>query len=210
MRHLAPTSGESGDLALCTVRLAYADPAWTPSSGPGHQPRPPQDLAPQPADVPLALAAVRNACDALTSQAYAQRERIRTAANAGRLLVPARSLPATMDIPRPFAPALPDHVYALLQLCEDTAEAAAEASAQVAKAVAAVRGPATYSPPPERRSTLALRPARALSARPHPSQPSQAILVRTQERSRPPCSGSASTAPTSCSAQQTSTGPAHN
>jgi hypothetical protein len=33
MRHLAPTAGEAGDLALCTGRLAYADPAWTLSSG---------------------------------------------------------------------------------------------------------------------------------------------------------------------------------
>jgi hypothetical protein len=140
-RHLGPTAGESSDLALCTGRLAYADPAWTLSSGPGHRPRPPQDLAPQPADVPLALAAAHHACDALTSQTYAQRERIRTAANAGRLLVPTRSLPATMDIPRPFAPALPDHVYALLRLCQDTAEAAAEASAQAGEAAAAIRAP---------------------------------------------------------------------
>src|SRR6266567_3058149 len=39
----------AGDLAVCTGRLAYADPAWTVSSGPGHQPRSPQDLAPIPA-----------------------------------------------------------------------------------------------------------------------------------------------------------------
>ena len=77
----------------------------------------------------------------MTSLAYAQRERIRTAASAGRLLVPTRSLPATMDIPRPFAPALPDHVYALLRLCQGTAEAAAEASAQAGEAAAAARAP---------------------------------------------------------------------
>jgi hypothetical protein len=141
MRHLAPTAGEAGDLALCTGRLAYADPAWTLSSGPGHQPRSPQDLAPHPSDVPLALAAAHHACDAMTSQAYAQRERIRTTASAGRLLFPTRSLPDTMDIPRPFAPALPDHVQALLRLCQDTAEAAAEASARAGEAAAAVRAP---------------------------------------------------------------------
>ena len=125
MRHLAPNAGEAGDLALCTGRLAYADPAWTLSSGPGRQPRSPQDLAPHPGYVPLALAAAHHACDALTGQAYAQRERIRTAASAGRLVVPTRSLPDTMDIPRPFAPALPDHVHALLHLCQDTAKASA-------------------------------------------------------------------------------------
>ena len=77
----------------------------------------------------------------MTSQAYAQRERIRTAASAGRLLVPTRSLPDTVDIPRPFAPALPDHVHALLRLCQDTAEAAAEASDRAGEAAAAVRAP---------------------------------------------------------------------
>jgi len=111
------------------------------SSGPSHQPRPPHDLAPDPGDVPLALAAAHHACDAVTSLAYAQRERIRTAASAGRLLVPTRSLPATMDIPRPFAPALPDHVYALLRLCQGTAESAAEAATQAGEAAAAARAP---------------------------------------------------------------------
>ena len=126
---------------MCTGRLAYADPAWPLSSGPGRQPRSPHDLAPHPGDVPLALAAAHHACDAMTSQAYAQRERIRTAAGAGRFLVPTRSLPDTMDIPRPFAPALPDHVHALLRLCQDTAEAAAEASDRAGEAAAAVRAP---------------------------------------------------------------------
>ena len=51
MRHLAPGTGEAGDLALSTGRLGYADPAWTLSSGPGRQPRSPQDLAPHPGDV---------------------------------------------------------------------------------------------------------------------------------------------------------------
>ena len=141
VRHLPATAGEAGDLALCTGRLAYADAAWTLSSGPGHQPRPPHDLAPQPGDVPLALAAAHHACDAVTSLAYAERERIRTAASAGRLLVPTRSLPGTMDIPRPFAPALRGHIDALLGLYQDTAAAAAEASARAGEAAAAIRAP---------------------------------------------------------------------
>jgi hypothetical protein len=141
LRHLFPTGGETGDLTLCTGRLAYADPAWTLSSGPGHQPRPPQDLAPHPADVPLAVAAAHHACDAVTSLAYAERDRIRTAASADRLLVPTRSLPDTMDIPRPFAPALPDRIDALLCLYQDTGEAAAEASAEADQTAVAVRAP---------------------------------------------------------------------
>jgi hypothetical protein len=141
MRHLSPAAGEAGDLALCTGRLAYADAGWTLSSGPGHQPRPPRDLAPRPGDVPLALAAAHHACDAVTSLACAERERIRTAAGAGRLLVPTRSLPATMDIPRPFAPAPRHRVHALLGLYQDAAAAAADASAEAGEAAAAVRAP---------------------------------------------------------------------
>jgi hypothetical protein len=141
MRHLSPTTGEPADLALTTGRLAYADPAWTLSSGPGHQPRPPADLAPHPGDLPLALAATHHACDAITTLAYTERERIRTAASAYRLLVPTRSLPDTMDIPRPYAPALRDHIYTLLSLCQDAAAPAAEATAQAGEAAAALHAP---------------------------------------------------------------------
>jgi hypothetical protein len=56
----------------------------------------------------------------------------------------------------------------------------------------------------------ASKPARALSAGPRLSQLSQAILARTPERSRPPCTGSASAALVSCSARQTSTGRARS
>src|SRR5262249_48284406 len=92
-------------------------------------------------DVPLALAAAHHACDAVTSLACAERERIRTAVSAGRLLVPTRSLPATMDIPRPFAPASRHRVHALLGLYQDAAAAAASAeAAEAAAAIAALSG----------------------------------------------------------------------
>ena len=142
LRHLAPTAaGEAVDLALCTGRLAYDDATWTLASGPGHQSRPPAGLAPHPGDLPLALAAAHHACDAVTSLAYAERERIRTAASAGRLLVPTRSLPDTIDVPRPFAPALRGHIDALLGLYQDAAEAAAEASAEAGQAATAIGAP---------------------------------------------------------------------
>jgi hypothetical protein len=41
----------------------------------------------------------------------------------------------------PFAPALHDHVYALLSLCQDTAEAAAEASEHAGHAATAIGAP---------------------------------------------------------------------
>ena len=179
MRHLSPTAGEAADLALCTGRLAYADAAWTLSSGPGHQPRPPQDLAPHPGDVPLALAAAHHACDTVTSLAYAERERIRTAASAGRLLVPTRSLPATMDIPRPFAPAPRHHVYALLCLYQDAAAAAAEASAEAGEAAAAIPAPSHVLTT----ARAAAHPGPDTSpGRPHQAEPEPPIAGQPPER----------------------------
>ena len=177
MRHLSPTTGEPADLALSTGRLAYADPAWTLSSGPGHQPRPPDELAPHPGDLPLALAAAHHACDAITSLAYTERERIRTAASAYRLLVPTRSLPATMDIPRPYAPALRDHVYTLLSLCQDAAAAAAEASAEVGEAAAAIRAP-SYVLTTARAAANANRDTSPSPPRPDPGDPALALQPR--------------------------------
>jgi hypothetical protein len=140
-RHLSRTPAEGGDLTLWTGRLAYADPRWTLSSGPAQEPRAPQDLAPHARHVPLAVAAVHHACDAMTGLAYAERERVRTAAGAGRILVPVRSLPETMDIPRPFAPAPRDRIDALMSLYEYTGRASAEAAAGAGDAAAAVRAP---------------------------------------------------------------------
>ena len=101
LRYLAPTAGEAADLALSTGRLAYADAAWSLANGPGHQPRPPADLAPHPSDVPLALAAAHHACDAMTSLAYAERERIRTAASAGLAWSPPGPCPTPWTSPVP-------------------------------------------------------------------------------------------------------------
>ena len=202
------TAGQAGDLALCTGRLAYADAAWTLSSGPGHQPRPPHDLAPQPGDVPLALAAAHHACDAVTSLAYAERERIRTAASAGRLLVPTRSLPDTMDIPRPFAPALRGHIDALLGLYQDTAAAAAEASARAGEAAAIIRAPSHVLTA----ARAAASPGRDVSA----SRPQPARTSLCQPAPRTPGAVQSAlyelgvSSPACCSAQPTSTVPARS
>jgi len=87
------------------------------------------------------VAAVHHACDAMTGLAYAERERVRTAAGAGRILVPVRSLPETMDIPRPFASASRDRIDALMCRYEHTGRASAEAAARAGDAAAAVRAP---------------------------------------------------------------------
>jgi hypothetical protein len=117
---------------LWTGRLAYADPDWTLTSGPAHQPRPPETLESGPGDSRLVVAAVHQACDTLASLGYAEREQIRAAGAAQRILVTTRSLPGTMDIPRPFAPALPDRIESLVSACEQTGRSAEEATARVA------------------------------------------------------------------------------
>jgi hypothetical protein len=140
-RGVSPSAAESADLALWTGRLAYADPEWTLVSGPAREPRLPENLAPGPADVPLALSAIHYACDTLTSLAYVEREQIRAAGAAQRILVPTRSLPDTMDVPRPFAPALLDRIDALVSLYEQSGRAAGEATARVGEVAAPDRAP---------------------------------------------------------------------
>ncbi len=139
--HLTPPAAEAADLALWTGRLAYADPGWTLASGPGHQPRTPQSLAPGHADLRRAVSAIHYACHTLATLARTEREQIRTAGTARRILVPTRSLPDTTDIPRPFAPAPPDRINALMADYEHAAGAAAEATAAVGDVAIEVRAP---------------------------------------------------------------------
>ena len=112
--HLSPSAVETRDLAIWTGRLAYAEPEWTPSSGPRQEIRPPESLMPAPQHVPLVVAAVHHACHTLTRLAWAQEGVIRTAAQAGRILVPARSLPDDLDIPHPYTQAPREHIDRLL------------------------------------------------------------------------------------------------
>ena len=129
---IAPDAAETGDLALWTGRLAYTDPAWTPALGPSHTPRTPEALAPEPRDLPAVVAAVHQATETLTQIAAAGHGQIRAAAQAGRLLVPTRSLPDRFDIPHPFAPAPRDRVDALLNAYHNARTASAQATAAVA------------------------------------------------------------------------------
>ena len=138
---IAPDAAETGDLALWTGRLAYTDPAWTPALGPSHTPRTPEALAPGPRDLPAVVAAVHQATETLTQIAAADHGQIRAAAQAGRLLVPTRSLPDRFDIPHPFAPAPRDRVDALLDAYHNARTASAQATAAVATIAAEVRAP---------------------------------------------------------------------
>ena len=138
---ISPTAAEAADLALWTGRVTYADPGWTPTDSPFSAHRPPRDLAPDPGDLANVVAAVHQACETLTSLAAADHAQIGTAARAGRLLVPTRSLPDTFDVPHPFAPAPRDRIRALLGNYDDARTASAQATATIAHVAANVRAP---------------------------------------------------------------------
>jgi len=138
---ITSAAAETSDLALWTGRLAYVDPSWTPALGPSHVTRTPQALAPQPADLGGVVAAVHQACQALTQIAAADHGQIRVAAWAGRLLVPTRSLPDRFDIPHPFAPAPHDRADILLTAYDQAGTRSAQATDAVATIAQNIRAP---------------------------------------------------------------------
>ena len=138
---ISPAAVEAADLALWTGRLAYADTGWTLELGPSPAARPPEALAAGPGDLQHVVTAVHHACETLTQIAAADQEQIRTAAGAGRILVPTRSLPDKFDIPHPFAHAPSDRVDQVLDGYRDAGTASARATAAVAEVAAGIRAP---------------------------------------------------------------------
>jgi hypothetical protein len=138
--HVSPVAVETRDLAIWTGRLAYAEPGWTPSRGPRREIQPPGSLMPTPQQVPLVVAAVHHACHTLTRLAWAQEGVIRTAAQAGRILITTRSLPDDFDIPHPYTRAPREHIDRLLsgyRVAGHASHRAAIAVAEVAQATGA-------------------------------------------------------------------------
>jgi hypothetical protein len=154
----------ASDLALWTGRLAYSDPQWTLTSGPRHEARPPRSLAPEPGDIPLAVAALHHACDAMTRLAYADRDQVKAAAAADRILVAITAPLDIWDAPRPYGPVLRGQIDAMVALYDYAGDASAQATASAADAATAVRAP---------RRVLAAAGA-ALDAR-HPGRPEPAL-----------------------------------
>jgi hypothetical protein len=132
-------AAEIRDLALWTGRLAYADPQWTPASGPAQQARPPESLASGPEEVPTVIAAVHHVSDTLTLIARAEQEQVRAADWAGRIYVTTRSLSEEFDVPRPFARAPRERVERLLAHYKDTGHASRQLTAVVAGAAETTR-----------------------------------------------------------------------
>ena len=135
----SPAAVETGELASCTGRLAYADPQWSPADGPDRPTRPPGTLAME--DMPQLVAAVHHSCETLTGLAHSEHDQLRAAAQAGRILVPTRSLPEEYDIPYPFARAPQHRVEALLAQYGEAAQASGRATDAVGEVADMIGAP---------------------------------------------------------------------
>ena len=163
-RQPSETATGASDLALWTGRLAYSDPQWTLASGPHHEARPPRSLAPEPDNIPLAVAAVHHACDAMTRLAHADRDQVKAAAAADRILVAITAPLDIWDAPRPYGPALRGQIDAMVALYDYTGDASAQTTARVADAATAIRAPSRM-----------LAVARAAADAEHHSNPEPAV-----------------------------------
>ena len=132
--------GETSDLALWTGRLTYVDPAGRGPSGPAHQARPPGMLARGLADIPLLISAVHHALDCLEATAGTKHDQLQAAARAGRILVPALSLPRaeTCD---PFTAAPQSRVTDLLGVYYTAGQVSAHAATAACGIAARIGAP---------------------------------------------------------------------
>jgi hypothetical protein len=153
-----PAMTEASHLVLRLGRLAWDDPGWTPARSRRARPRPPAALAPDPSAVKLLLAAVHQSADAMAGVARADLAAVNAASRAGRLYVPARSLPPEdFAVPRPYAPAPAPRCDAV----REAYAAALSASTRAARRLDALAAPGT----PGRALALARAAAPAQSSR---------------------------------------------
>ena len=133
--------GATRDLAVWTGRLAYADPRWTPASGPRAKARRAADLAPEPRDAAVVVAAVHHASDALARLAEVHERQARSLARAGRFLAPARSRSERDGGSRTYGVAPPERIAVVMAGYRQASEANAEAETRVAVAAETIRSP---------------------------------------------------------------------
>jgi hypothetical protein len=165
----APTVPDAGDLLVRLGRLAFGDPAWTPSLGPQ---APAQNLTDRSADgvrFVVAVEAMHHAADALARTGAADLRAVRTAVRASRLYVPTRTLPEEYDVPYKFghaAPAQAASVVDAYQAAVETAvhmvedlDALAVTLHSPSRILAAVRAAAH----PEQRDSRAMVPGRSVA-----------------------------------------------
>ena len=168
---LSAVAIETADLALWTGRLAYANPSWTLSHGPSQPARTADQLVPHPADFPQVITAVHQACETITQLAAADQDQITAGAQARRLLVTTRSLPANFDVPRPYAIAPKFRVDQILASYRDASAASARTTDMVAETAVEIGAPSRI-----------LAAARAAS-RGTPARPSRS--ARPEESAQP-------------------------
>jgi hypothetical protein len=87
------------------------------------------------------VAAVHQAAEALALLAETEHHQLRAAAQAGRLLIPTRTLDDDYDIPRPYGPAPQEVTSTLLARYRDATQTSREATATFGRAACAVGAP---------------------------------------------------------------------
>jgi hypothetical protein len=120
----APTVPDAGDMTVRLGRLAFGDPAWTPSLGPQ---APVHNLTDRSADgvrFVVAVEAMHHAADALARIGAADLHAVRTAIRASRLYVPTRTLPEEYDVPYKFGHAAPAQAAAVVDAYQAAFEGA--------------------------------------------------------------------------------------
>jgi hypothetical protein len=202
---IGPTGTEAAVLALWTGRLAYANPDWTPALGPLHPPPAAEELAADTDQLRGAVDSAHHVARTLTQVADADRDHVRIAAMAGRLIVPTRSLPDEYDVPYRFAPAPPSNADSLLssynralQASQEATEAMAVVAAEVqadsqlitSARAAARHDSSAWAGPPVRdldrsREDVSLRAARRPRLQPVPPGPVERTLIELDVTSKP-------------------------
>ena len=110
----SPTVPDAGDLLVRLGRLAFGDPAWTPSRGPQAPAQNLTDRSAAGARFVVAVEAMHHAADALARTGAADLRAVRTAVRASRLYVPTRTLPEEYDVPYKFGHATPAQAAAVV------------------------------------------------------------------------------------------------
>jgi hypothetical protein len=134
-------AADAADLALWTGRLAYDTPDWVPASGPRHPTRRPHSLAPAPDDVPRLVAAAHYAMEAVHELAVSTHTQVQGAVRAGRVLTPAKTLPADPERTEPFAPVPRRQASDLLDYHATTVDAGRRAVTAVAAVARELHAP---------------------------------------------------------------------
>jgi hypothetical protein len=147
---LTPIAAEIGDLVLWAGRLAYTDPAWTPTRHHASTARTGTAFTAHKGLLAEVVAALHHVGDALAHIAATDREHVRSAASDTELWIPTRLLPAQADWPYRYVPALPAMTDALL--------AAYDAAAQAAQHAVTSLGDLTLGLNPQPTLIAALRP----------------------------------------------------